>query len=489
MGLTGTVSLPFLVGALIILTAPYAVFLAIKSPLRSIPGPWYSHFTSIVLKGYILAGRRIHYVDSLHRKYGTVVRLSPDEVAISDLEAFSQIHKIGSGFIKSAWYDKLRFGREPGIFFMRNPHQHAARRRLFARAFSNNSLTTHWEPDIRQKAELAVVKIKEDAQAGSADILKWWTLMATDVIAHLSFGESFRMLESGKQTPYIDAIQAALLCGVVRNELSWIYPILRQLPFERIKNIMNADNVVFDHGAIAVRNMRSARDGLSTANLFSQMLGQADGQEKTEITDIAVRTEAGNLIVAGSDTTAVTLTYLIWAILKQPQLQAALEHEVGDLSPDLTSEELKNAPLLNSVIEETLRLYGAAPGALPRIVPEKGLSVCGYFIPSGVIVSTQAYTLHRDSTVFRDAQKFDGYRFINKSQMTAIQKTAMSPFGAGSRICIGLHLAWMELRLGAALFFRECRGAKLNDEMNDEMMEMDNRFLIAPKGHCCKIQL
>ncbi|CAH0023585.1 unnamed protein product, partial [Clonostachys rhizophaga] len=492
IGLTDAASLPSLVGALMILTAAYAVFLAIISPLRSIPGPWYSRFTCIVLIGYILAGRRIHYVDSLHREYGTVVRLSPDEVAISDLETFSQIHKIGFGFIKSAWYDKLRFGREPGIFFTRSPHEHGVRRRLFVRAFSNGSLLTHWEPDIRQKAELAVIKIKEDAQAGSTDILKWWTLMATDVIAHLSFGESFRMLELGKfskQTPYIDAIQAALLCGVVRNELSWFYPILRHLPFKSIRNIMNAHNIVFGHGALAVRNMRSANDGLSTANLFSQMLGQADGQEKTEITDIAVRTEAGNLIVAGSDTTAVTLTYLIWAVLKQPQLQAALELEVGDLSPDLTSEELKNAPLLNSVIEETLRLYGAAPGALPRVVPERGLSACGYFIPSGIVVSTQAYTLHRVSTIFQNAQRFDGYRFIDKSQMTAVQKTAMSPFGAGSRICIGLHLAWVELRLGAALFFREYRGAKLNHEMNDKMMEMDNRFLIAPKGHCCKIQL
>ncbi|CAI6014052.1 unnamed protein product [Clonostachys chloroleuca] len=338
----------------------------IISPLRSISGPWHSRFTSIVLKGYILAGRRIHYVDSLHREYGTVVRLSPDEVAISNLEAFSQIHKVGSGFIRSA---------------------------------CNGSLLAHREPEIRQKAELAVIKIREDAQAGSADILKWWTLMATDVVAHLSFGESFRMQELGKQTPYIDAIQAALLCGVVRNELS------------------------------------------CTVNIFSQMLGQADGQEKTEITDIAVRTEAGNLIVAGSDTTAVTLIYLIWAVLKQPQLQASLELEVSDLSPDLTSEELKNAPLLNSVLEETLRLHGAAPGALPRVVPEKGLSVCGYFIPSGIVVSTQAYTLHRDSTIFQDAQRFDGYRFIDKSQMTAVQKTAMSPFGAGSRICIGLHLA------------------------------------------------
>ncbi|KAJ4322473.1 hypothetical protein N0V84_004829 [Fusarium piperis] len=489
MSLISITSVTFLAAGVIILTTAYKLCLAATSPLRNVPGPWYSHVTSIILKWHILAGRRVHFVDSLHRKYGPVVLVSPDEVAISDLEAFSRIHKIGSGFIKSDWYDKLRSGREPGIFFMRNPHEHAARRRLFARAFSNNSLLTHWEPEIRQKVALAVAKVKNDAQNGSADILKWWTLMATDIIAHLSFGESFRMLELGKQTPYIDAIQAALLCGVARNELSWIFPILRYLPFKGIQDVMNADSVVFAHGAKAVQNMGSASDGLSTANLFSQMLAQAHGQEKTEIKDSTVRTEAGNLIVAGSDTTASTLTYLVWAVLSQPQLQASLELEVCGLSPNLTFDELKSAPLLNSVIEETLRLYGAAPGALPRVVPGTGLSVRGYFLPPGTVVSTQAYTLHRDSTIFKDAHRFDGERFIDKSRVTAAQKTAMSPFGAGSRICIGLHLAWMELRLATALFFRECRGARLHPEMTDEMMEMDNRFLIAPKGHCCKIQL
>jgi cytochrome P450 len=183
---------------------------------------------------------------------------------------------------------------------------------------------------------------------------------------------------------------------------------LRHLPFKGIRDIVNADNVVFEHGAKAVQNMSSASDGLSTANLFSQMLAQAQGQEKTEIKDSTVRTEAGNLIVAGSDTTAITLTYLVWAVLSQPRLQAALEAEVCSLSSNLTFDELKSAPLLNSVIEETLRLYGAAPGALPRVVPGKGLSVRGYFIPPGTVVSTQAYTLHRDSTVFPDAHRYDG---------------------------------------------------------------------------------
>lgn len=174
------------------------IFSAVRSPLSSLPGPWYTRLTNVVLRYHVLTGKRIHYIDYLHRRYGPVVRIAPDEVAVGDVEAFSQIHRIGAGFLKSSWYDTVTPGREPGIFAMRDPHLHAARRRLFARAFSNSSLQRNWEDEIRAKAELAVAKIKADALAGGADILKWWTLMATDVIAHLAFGESFHMLEIGE---------------------------------------------------------------------------------------------------------------------------------------------------------------------------------------------------------------------------------------------------------------------------------------------------
>jgi cytochrome P450 len=174
------------------------VIAGLRSPLSSLPGPWYSKFTNLVLRYQIIAGRRIHYVDSLHRTYGPVVRIAPDEVAVNDVEAFAQIHKIGAGFLKSQWYDTVTPWHEPGIFTMRDPRLHAARRRLFARAFSNTSLRRNWEAEIRAKTELAVALIKADAVAGGADVLKWWTLMTTDVISHLSFGESFHMLELGK---------------------------------------------------------------------------------------------------------------------------------------------------------------------------------------------------------------------------------------------------------------------------------------------------
>lgn len=59
----------------------------------------------------------------------------------------------------------------------------------------------------------------------------------------------------------------------------------------------------------------------------------------------------------------------------------------------------------------------------------------------------------------------------------------------GSRVCLGNHLARMELLLETAMFFRECRGAKLSADTTDSAMEMAQHFLMAPKGHFFNITL
>ncbi|KAI2479354.1 CypX Cytochrome P450 [Pyrenophora tritici-repentis] len=465
------------------------VWVGYTSPLAKLPGPWYSKYTNLVLRYQTLSGKRIFYVDKLHQRYGGIVRIAPNEAAVTDIAGVTQIHKISTGFLKSDFYTGLTSTDTPGIFAMRDPHAHAARRKLFARAFSNSSLNSNWDVEVRQKASLAVQKIRRDALGSSqgADLLKWWTLMTTDVIAHLSFGESFNMLELGKQTSYIDSIQAALLGGVLRAELPILYKLLRYIPIKRIQLITTADDVLFEYGGRAIQNMRNENG--NTMNLFGQMLAANDNSEKVALTEKDIKEEAGNFIVAGSDTTAVTLTYLVWAVLQQPNLQSRLENEIAELSDKLTKEELETAPVLNSVIEETLRLYGAAPGALPRTVPKQGTIISGYHIPGGAVVSTQAYTNHRDPSAFANPLKFDGLRFLNKTTMSAHQKASYMPFGGGSRVCLGVHLAYMELRLAAALFFRHCRGARISNCMNDKMMEMDNRFLVSPKGHCCYVTM
>ena len=81
---------------------------------------------------------------------------------------------------------------------MRDPKDHAQRRRLFARGFSKSYLREHWEGAVRDKCKLAVKNIKHDAEADSADILKWFTFMAADIVGVLGFGESFGLLELGE---------------------------------------------------------------------------------------------------------------------------------------------------------------------------------------------------------------------------------------------------------------------------------------------------
>jgi len=178
--------------------------------LKNVPGPWYSRFTNQILKNAVTGGRRIFYIDDLHKKYGPVVRISPNEVAISDPEGFKQIHAVTSKFTKSIWYEKLTHFPRLSVFTMRNPKQHAARRKLFARAFSKSYLRENWESTVKDKCRLAVQSIKKQAEGGSADVLKWWTFMATDIVGRLGFGESFGMLELGHVCHTVSP--AALTC-------------------------------------------------------------------------------------------------------------------------------------------------------------------------------------------------------------------------------------------------------------------------------------
>ena len=462
---------------------------AFFTPLRGIPGPWHATLVNWRLKIAVLGGGRADYIHSLHQKYGPIVRITPNEIAINDPASFKDIHKIGSGFNKTNWYEYLNtngVGKCPGVFNMTNPKEHAARRKLLAKGFSQRHLREQWEDVVREKVDLAVARIKADATSGTADVLKWWTYLATDVSAHLMFGESFHMLESGERVPYIVALEKATICSAISWELPLVFWIGRHLPFPAMRNIFNANSVLLEQGRLAVKNSK-AQD-FSTSNIFATAVSEAEKGDGT-LTDEDIQTEAGNLIVAGSDTTGITLTYLTWCVLKQPSLQAALEDEVNNTDAKLTDASLEKLPILNAVIEETLRLYGAAPATLPRLTPPGGATLAGHFIPAGTIVGTQSYSLHRDPSIFPNPDTFDHTRWLPPNELSPLAKAVFSPFGAGSRVCIGVHLARMELRLAAAKFFRECRGARLGMQTTDESMKPVNFFLITPQAHKCEITM
>lgn len=143
----------------------------------------------------------MHHIHDLHARYGPVVRISPSDVSVSSPEGFAAVHRVGSGFLKSSWYEDSTHpdGGESSISAMSDPRKHSQRRRLLARAFTRRSLRGDWEVVLREKVDRAVGRIHDEARGGGrSDVLKWWTMMTTDAMAHLAFGEPFNMLEAGE---------------------------------------------------------------------------------------------------------------------------------------------------------------------------------------------------------------------------------------------------------------------------------------------------
>lgn len=348
------------------------------------------------MKAATLSGRRIHYVDSLHRNYGPFVRLSPTEVAANDVQGFKQIYGINSGFTKSPWYREMTAEERPGVFTMIDPKEHAARRRLFARPFSKTHLREHWEAAVRDKVDLAILRIREESSSvGIADILKWFTFFASDVSAHLMFGESFRTLERGETSKYIITIQKALKGSGIGYEMPIVRQIGRLLPLKSTQELFGTADYVISYAKIAVDNMKASQ---GSKNIFANLMAEAGKGHLIDERDVQL--EASNFIVAGTDTTAITLTYLVWAVLSKPALQLELEGEVAALPDAYRDADIENLKLLGAVVHETLRLYSAAPGMLLRIVPPNGTIIGGYLLPASTTATTQSYSLHRDPDLF-----------------------------------------------------------------------------------------
>ncbi|KAE8552121.1 hypothetical protein EYB25_006015 [Talaromyces marneffei] len=480
-----SLSLKFLVGTLAVLVLNI-VFRAHQNALSNYPGPWISKYTDLVAKYYFLSGTRPRYVHALHMKYGPVVRVSPYELDISDIDAVKEIHRVGGRYLKSEFYENIGHRSLKTLFSTTDPTHHAIRRRLLSAGMARNNLT-QLEPIVMERVQLTIRRMGEESQKrGVIDVFKWWTFMATDVIGELSFGESFRTLDKGEKTQYIKDLENISSFMAIRTTFPTLLRYAQFLPiFPVLKRVSAAGQRMFQYAQQAIGQYQSMleRDPDPKQTLFTKMFkGGSEGLTQFEIT-----LEAGGYIVAGSDTTAITLTYLVWAVCKRPSIRDRLVAEVKNLPEDVKEKDLRDSPYLNQVIHEALRLHSAVPSALPRAVPPEGATLVGYNIPGGITVSTQAYSLHRNPEIFPNPETFDPSRWENPSKE---MKNMFMPFGGGSRICIGIHLAWMELLLATALFFRTFPNASISkkDGMCDQDMEAKMFVLVSPKGRRCLIE-
>ena len=88
-----------------------------------------------------------------------------------------------------------------------------------------------------------------------------------------------------------------------------------------------------------------------------------------------------------------------------PVVRRKLEEELIQLPDEFDDPTLEKLPYLDAFLTEVLRVYGSAPGGLPRTTPSQGIRVGNHYIPPGVTLTTQAYTMHRDPSIFENPEK------------------------------------------------------------------------------------
>ena len=100
---------------------------AIFSPLRAIPGPFWSRFTALWYFNRVRNGQFGHDNIKLHKQYGPIVRIAPNQYSFSDISAVKTIYGTGSQFAKSAWYDGWRHPEQWTVFTDRDIKRHGMR--------------------------------------------------------------------------------------------------------------------------------------------------------------------------------------------------------------------------------------------------------------------------------------------------------------------------------------------------------------------------
>lgn len=157
------------------------------------------------------------------------------------------------------------------------------------------------------------------------------------------------------------------------------------------------------------------------------------------------------LFLAGHETTANLLTFLLLSLARHPEWQARVPGEVrgvlGGAEPD--AESAHRLPLLSACIQETLRLYPPA-WTVPR-QSTAPVRVAGYDLPAGANVSVNIFLMQRHPRFWPEPERFRPERWLTGERVPE----AFMPFGLGARMCIGNHLALLEAHLIAALILRD----------------------------------
>ena len=230
--------------------------------------------------------------------------------------------------------------------------------------------------------------------------------------------------------------------------------ILRYLPIPALARVRRAvrelDEIVY---RIIRRRRATPNGGDSTGADLLSMLMSAQDDDGSRMTDRQLRDEIMTFLLAGHETTALSLSWTWYLLARNPDVEEKLQTELHTTlrgrSP--SHQDLPNLVYSGRVVKESMRLYPPA-WSMARAAA-RDCEIGGYTLPAGANVVMSQWIMHRDPRFFPDPEKFDPGRWANEKTQS-LPRFAYFPFGGGPRQCIGASFATMEATLLLAAIAR-----------------------------------
>lgn len=291
-----------------------------------------------------------------------------------------------------------------------------------------------YEPYVDTCIDIFLEKLLGFSQTGTTfDLAHWFQCYAFDVLGEITYSERFGFLDKGED---IAGTMAALDKSMVYSTLVGIFPRLHPILYgvmERIPGSGAAGRTYlmrFVQKKIDERNQSKFQAGPGQVSDdpagprdFLDRMSDAQQRDPEKVTPYHIFMMGVSNIIAGSDTTAVSLSSVAYYLMTSPMCLSKLRREIkehGAWDKRITFRQSQNMPYLQAVLKEALRMHPATGLPLWRIVPEGGLQVGGHWLPPGTNVGLNSWVAHYNKRVYgEDAHLFRPERWEEAKQSNA----------------------------------------------------------------------
>ncbi|KAM5352896.1 hypothetical protein ACJ41O_005618 [Fusarium nematophilum] len=413
-------------------TVVYNLFL---HPLRKYPGPKLWAISRLPFSYTWLSGSAHKKIFELHRQYGDVVRIAPNELIFGYPESFNDI----MGHRKRGQDEN---GKDPDFWHGNdltlvgsNRERHARIRKVLSHGFSAQAMTGQ-EPIFRRYVSLLIDRLKTASESNQAqEMTAWYNWVTFDMIGDLAFGEPFGCLQETRYHPWVKLIFQNIQGIAMATALSK-FPLANALAkLMTPKKVLQDVQTHHDFTEAQVAKRLSFKD--PRPDFMEPMIA---AREKSQISHPEVLANAHNLIVGGSETTATVLAGVTYLLCTNKPILEKLHQELKDSferEEEINLLNVQKLQYMTAVLHEGLRLYPPVPSAIPRITPPGGTTIRGEHIPHNTILGIWPWPMFHNPDFFKDAESFIPERWLGDPRFNGDQKAAFEPFSVGPRNCIG----------------------------------------------------